>query len=446
MRRAVFLLAILPALLAAASPPPARHRQAVLPQGRRRGAVVVRCRPEGQEGARRRLPGHRVPGQQPVPPRTGPPLQDVCRQGRGLRGYQQQRPRHADAPPRPCPSQQAAFPRPQGCRQRRGRRLRGAAHARGVRSLARRQDPLSGPHRRPDRHRLPPQGGDPARPGRGPRRDPGRQAGERAVHRCAGLPDRAGDHAQGHGQGHLRQGGRAHPPEPLPGMPPGRAGRADAAHDVRGSGVVVGDDRGSAGRRPHAALARRSQARQVRQRPGDPEGGERDSAGVDQGRLPQGRRQGHAAGQGVRRGLGHRQAGHRDPDAQDVRRARRDAGARRALPVFPGADEVRGGSLDPGGGGASRRARGGPPHHRLHHRSQEPAQPPRSRGGRHRHRLPDQATRRATARSSWSRARPSACPREPCWSSRCTTRRMAWPARTARRWASYGPRSGPSSR
>ena len=174
------------------------------------------------------------------------------------------------------------------------------------------------PHRRPVRHRLQPAEADAPRPGRGPRRGPRRQAGDDGDDAVAGLPDRPAAEAARTRPGHLRQGGVAHPAEPLPGVPPSRPDRPDGAADLR---------RRSPGAR---RSARWSQERRMPPWHADPRHGkfandrslpqeERDTllAWIDAG-LSEGRRQGPAAAEGVRRGLAHRQAGRGLHDADGV--------------------------------------------------------------------------------------------------------------------------------
>ena len=180
--------------------------------------------------------GTRMPDQQPLPAAPGRAAQGVRRQGRAVPGHQLPTARHGPAHRRACQDTTPPLPRAARTTATSSPTVFGAQrHARSVRARPRAQDPLPRPHRRPVRHRLPAPEAD--RAATWPRRStkcwPARRsrtpsdAGRRLPHRPRAL-EAEGATAPSPSAKHVAP----HPAEALPGMPPPRPDRPDAAADA----------------------------------------------------------------------------------------------------------------------------------------------------------------------------------------------------------------------
>ena len=190
-----------------------------------------------------------------------------------------------------------------------------------------------------------------------------------------------------------------HLAEALPGVPPARPDRPDAAADLRRRRRLVGDDPRGGRARSDAALARRPEARQVQQRPQPVEGGARHAAGLDRQGCPKGDAKDLPPAKKFADGWSIGKPDVVFDDAEGVHGARRSAEGRHAVPVLHRADELRGGRWVQAAEAQAGQPGGGASHHRL--RPRPPGRRGRaSRRRRHRQRLAGRLRpRRPAARS-----------------------------------------------
>ena len=168
-----------------------------------------------------------------------------------------------------------------------------------------------------------------------------------AAGRARGSASRA---APGAAQPTFTQGRGADALQALHDLSPAGRDRADVAADLP-RGAALGPRHSRQRRQRHdAAVARRSGARQVGQRP-PPDRREKDTIvrWVDR-RCAAGRREGPAAGARLRAGLDHRPARRRRHDGQGVHGS---GAGRDSLSVLRGADQLHRGQVDPGARGSA---------------------------------------------------------------------------------------------